>query len=93
MSSLILLLLCLQVVVCVTPCQGQVLRPGDDIGSIRAPYSEEMDESKITEQLGKDLPLDLEFIDHSGNQVFLGDYFFQPFVVAREVLQNNSIPY
>lgn len=75
LPTFILLLFGLQGAVCVTPSQGQVLRPGDDIGSIRAPYSEEMDESKITEQLGKDLPLDLEFIDHLGNQVVLGDYF------------------
>ena len=64
----------LQVTVC-EHVYGQVLRPGDDTGAIRPPYSEEMDQSKITEQLGDELPLDLEFVDHTGTKVKLGDFF------------------
>jgi len=54
---------------------GQVLRPGDDTGAIRPPYSEEMDQSNITERLGDLLPLDLEFMDHTGAKVKLADFF------------------
>ncbi|MAC17694.1 MAG: hypothetical protein CMC97_05295 [Flavobacteriales bacterium] len=54
---------------------GQVLRPGDDMGAIRPPYSEEMDQSNITERLGDLLPLDLEFMDHTGAKVKLADFF------------------
>ncbi len=75
LSSIILLLFGVQMAVCTSSAQSQVLRPGDDIGSIQAPYSEEMDQSKITEHLGEKLPLDLEFVDHSGNRVVLSDYF------------------
>ena len=54
---------------------GQVLRPGDETGAIRPPYSEEMDQSNITERLGDLLPLDLEFMDHTGAKVKLADFF------------------
>ncbi len=57
------------------PVYGQVLRPGDDTGSIRPPDSDEMDQSKITERLGDVLPMDLEFIDHTGDRVTLADFF------------------
>ena len=52
---------------------AQILRPGDDVGSVQGPNVPEMELSKIEERLGEKLPLDLTFIDENGESVTLGD--------------------
>ena len=52
---------------------AQILRPGDDVGSVKGPNVPEMELSKIEERLGEKLPLDLTFIDENGESVTLGD--------------------
>ena len=57
----------------VNASQAQIVRPGDDLGNVKGPNVPEMELSKIEERLGEKLPLDLSFVDESGNTVTLGD--------------------
>ncbi|MCH2151268.1 MAG: hypothetical protein MK075_06505, partial [Phycisphaerales bacterium] len=57
----------------VNASQAQIVRPGDDLGDVQGPNVPEMDLSTIEERLGERLPLDLSFVDESGQTVTLGD--------------------
>ena len=60
----------------VAPAFGQSrIPPAGEVGGMKAPPPDEVNEVAVFQNLGDDLPLDVPFFDEAGRPVQLGDYF------------------